>query len=65
MEHSDVVAKALVQDPMGPGFESQVPQCICFIFLQVIPCDFQSVAHHTPSDLHMPNSLQAKSDGQD
>ena len=44
------LASALVESPMGPGFESQVPQYICFIFLQVIACDFQGAAHHTPSD---------------
>ena len=42
------MASALVESLMGPGFESQVPQYICFIFLQIIACGSQGVAHHTP-----------------
>ena len=55
MEHSDVMAKAFVQDPMGPGFESQIPQCLCIIFLQLIPCSIQGAAYHASSLDHLPD----------
>ena len=34
--------------PLGPGFESQVPQYLCAIFIQVLSCNAQDVVHHMP-----------------
>ena len=56
---------ALVQSPMGLGFESQVPQYIYCIFLQVITCDFSKRSTPYSSNLQAPDGLQAKSDGPD
>ena len=47
------------------GSNPRSPKCICFMFQQVIPCNVQSVAHHIPSSNHLPDGLQAKSDGPD
>ena len=55
MKHIGSVAKALVQDPMGPGFESQVPQKLCIIFLQVFRRASAIMVHHTPSNLKAPD----------
>ena len=36
-----------MENPLGPGFESQVPQNIYLIFLQAIVCSIISVVYHT------------------
>ena len=35
-------------EPLGPGFESQVPQNIYSIFLHIFMCSTPRVIHHTP-----------------
>ena len=42
------MASVLLQSPMGPGFESQVPQNIYLIFLQALSCNAQNMVHHMP-----------------
>ena len=44
-----------VQSPLGPGFESQVPQIFVIIFIQVIACDSAGVAYHGPSFRCLPD----------
>ena len=39
------------QNPLGPGFESQVPQNFVIFFLQGFMCISPGVDHHTPPDL--------------
>ena len=65
MKRSGSVAKALVQDPTGPGFESQVPILFCIIFLQIIQCLSKCVAYHASSCNQWTDGPQAKSDGPD
>ena len=59
------MVSALVDCPMGPGFESQVPQRLCIILFQFIPCSIPGVVHHASSPDHLPDGLQAKSNGLD
>ena len=59
------MSKALVQNPRGPGFESQVPPYCFVIFLQVFQRTSAIVAYHTSSCNQWTDGLQAKSDGPD
>ena len=34
--------------PLGPGFESQVPQNLYFLFLWIFTCRLHNVVHHIP-----------------
>ena len=44
-QHNGPVVEALVEIPLGPGFESQVPQNVYLIFLQVFPRDTQKMVY--------------------
>ena len=44
--------------PMGPGFESQVPQNFVMFFLQVLRCSIPSVDYHMSSDLNVPSGFK-------
>ena len=43
--------KALVDCPLGPGFESRVPQMLIIILFQEIQCKAKDVVYHAPPDL--------------
>ena len=58
MKHIGRLVNALVQDPLGPGFESQVPQNFVTLFLQVLRCSAEGREHHTSSDLNVPNGFE-------
>ena len=53
------LVNALVQDPMGPGFESQVHQNFVVFFLQVSTCSASGRDYHTSSGLNVPGGSQA------
>ena len=47
----DELVKCALQNPLGPGFESQVPQNFVTFFLQVLRCSASGREHHIPPDL--------------
>ena len=57
------LVKALVDCPMGPGFESQVPQYVCCYFLSGIPVSLTLCNTSCTFTQRLPDGLQAKSDG--
>ena len=59
------LVSALVENPLGPGFESQVPQYICCIFLADVPACFINYGPSYAFRSQAPDGPQAKSDGPD
>ena len=57
------LVKALVDCPLGPGFESQVPQKLCVILFQVFQYALKRVGPSCSLRSQAPDGLQAKSDG--
>ena len=59
------VGKQVDEKPMGPGFESQVPQNLIEFCFQVITRSVQWFGPPYASRIHLPDGLQGKSNDPD
>ena len=59
------VGGSVSEIPLGSGFESQVPQNALFDFSLDIPMQFSKDGLSCSSKIHLPDSLQGKSNDPD